>query len=109
MPKAARLVYGLGSSSLIFMKANKKIPNKFKEETQRIESEAKKQLLTYLVSAFSFIAGLAWNEAIKSIIEVMFPGGMESIYAKIIYAMCITLFVVVATIFLTRLLKEKKD
>jgi len=91
------------------MATHRSAPNKFKEETKKIESEAKKQLLTYIVSAFSFIAGLAWNEAVKSMIEEMFPLGVNNVYAKIIYAILITLFVVLATIFLTHILKDKEN
>lgn len=82
--------------------------NKFKAETLKIEMEARKQLLAYIVGAFSFIAGLAWNDAIKGVIENYFPLGEDNLLAKIIYAILITLFVVLVTIILSRLLKAKE-
>ncbi|MFA6027468.1 MAG: DUF5654 family protein [Patescibacteria group bacterium] len=82
---------------------------KIKENTIKLEKEAKKQMYTYLVSAFGLIAGLAWNDAIKSLIESMFPLGTETIWAKFIYALVITLFVVLASAFFARLLHTNEE
>lgn len=53
----------------------------------------------YIGAALGLIAGLAWNDAIKSLIESIYPqsGGIA---AKFIYAVAITLFVAVLFYFL---------
>jgi len=108
LQKTAGLVYGNWSSK-INMDNHQVKTNKIVEETHKIEIEAKKQLLTYLVSAFGLIAGLAWNETIKSIIELIFPIGKDTILAKFFYAIIVTLFVVILTVLFTKLLKDKKE
>lgn len=60
-------------------------------------SDVRKQTITYIVSAFGIVAGLAWNDAIKSLIEFIFPAGSGSLVAKFIYAILVTLAVVLVT------------
>lgn len=63
---------------------------------------------TYLIAAFSLVAGLAWNEAIKAFIEYIFPLDKNTLIAKFSYAVIITLFVILITAYLKRLLDSKK-
>lgn len=84
--------------------------NKIKEEGSKIKKEVFKQTMSYIAAAFAFVAGLAWNEAIKSLIEYLFPLSQNTLLAKLIYAVLITLVVVIITIYLLRLSpKEKKE
>ena len=55
----------------------------------------KKQTIGYLMAAFGLVAGLAWNDAIKSLIEFLFPLSGSSIWIKFIYAVAITILVFV--------------
>lgn len=79
---------------------------KIKEGEHRLRHEVKEQSLTYIVAAFSLIASLAWNEAIKSFIDYFVPLGANTLFAKFLYAIAITLFVVFITIYLQRLLRK---
>jgi uncharacterized membrane protein len=90
------------------MNQQKKSTNRLKEEAKLIEQETKKQLLTYIVSALGLIAGLAWNEAIKTIIERIYPLERNDILAKLIYAVVVTIFVIFVGIILNSLLKNKE-
>jgi hypothetical protein len=45
---------------------------------------------------------LAWNEAIKALIEYLFPLGSNTLVAKFIYAFTITAFVVFLTSYLLK-------
>lgn len=81
------------------------INEKLKEESKRIRREVRSQTIGYIIPAFGLVAGLAWNEAIKSVIDKFFSDG-QSIGAKFIYAIVITLVIVVLSMYLMRM-KEK--
>ena len=50
--------------------------------------------ITYIGTAFGLVAGLAWNEAITELINVLFPISKDSIYIKFLYALVLTVAVV---------------
>jgi len=72
-------------------------------------TEIKNQSLGYIAGAFGLVAGLAWNDAIKSLIEFFFPFSKSSLWIKFLYAVVITLVVVLLTRYLLKPLKEKAD
>ncbi|HYE59724.1 MAG TPA: DUF5654 family protein [Candidatus Kapabacteria bacterium] len=82
--------------------------HKLKKESQEIRLEAQEKLVGYIVAAFGLIAGLAWNDAIKALIDYLFPLDKNSVWAKFGYAFLITLVVVIATVYVTKLLKRKE-
>ncbi len=53
----------------------------------------KGQTMGYMAGAFGLIAGLAWNDAIKSLIEFFFPFSNSTVLAKFIYAILVTVLV----------------
>jgi polyferredoxin len=74
-----------------------------------LRKEVKKQTISYLLAALGLVAGLAWNEAIKSLINYFFPLKGSSLLAQFIYAILLTIVVVVITMYLSKLLdKEEK-
>jgi len=78
------------------------------KESDKLQKEARKRAVTYIVAAFGFVAGLAWNDAIKALIEYWFPLDKGSVTAKFIYALLVTVILVVVTMYLVRLFKEKE-
>jgi len=54
------------------------------------------------------VAGLAWNEAIKALIEYLYPLDKNSLLAKFVYAALITIIVVVFTTYLFGSKEESK-
>lgn len=72
-----------------------------------LKREIREKTLTYIVAAFGLVAGLAWNEAIKSLIEYLFPLSQNTLLAKFIYAIVVTLLVVIATSSLVRFLNKE--
>ncbi len=84
------------------MEAIKSKFKKIKEEESRIRKEVKKHTVTYILAALSFVVGLAWNDAIKTLIEYFFPLNQDSILAKLIYAFLITLIVVLTTVYFVK-------
>ena len=81
--------------------------NNLKEDSEEIRRQAKKQTLSYILAGFGLVAGLAWNEAIKSLIEYLFPIKQNTLLAKFVYAVLITLVIVILGGYLTKLLGEK--
>ena len=83
--------------------------SKFKEHSTKISQEVKQKTLGFIITAFGLVAGLAWNEAIQAIIKQIFPLDKNSLIAKLIYAILMTLLLVVITVYLTRLIGKNKD
>lgn len=84
-------------------KNEEKVPS----TTQKIRREVRIQTATYIVAALGLVAGLAWNEAIKGLIEYFFRTG-NSLPAKFVYAILITLIVAIVSMYLIRYKEEKK-
>ncbi|MEI6587386.1 MAG: DUF5654 family protein [Candidatus Moraniibacteriota bacterium] len=85
----------------------KEIEVKLLSEIAKVKSEVRNRTLKYIVGALGLVAGLAWNDAIKSFIEYFFPQDQNSLKAKLVYALVITFVVAVASFYLMRL--EKKE
>lgn len=78
-------------------------------DKKNVKSEVKKQTLGYIVGAFGLVAGLAWNEAIKSLIETIFPLEKNGLIVKFGYAILMTIVLVIMTIYLSRLFKNGSE
>jgi hypothetical protein len=86
-----------------------KIKDKIKQEVLDIKKEARNKIASYILAGLGLVAGLAWNDAIKTSIEYFFPLKSSGILAKFIYAFLITLFIVIASIYLMRILRDKSE
>lgn len=75
-----------------------------KEET--IASSVRARTMQYVTAGFGLVAGLAWNDAITSFIAYTFPKGSSTIGAKFIYAIILTIVLVVITIYLRKILTK---
>ena len=73
-----------------------------------VKSKYREQTVGYLSAAFGLIAGLAWNDAVKQLIETVFPADQGTIVAKFIYAALITAIVVLVSNYLTRWAQKGK-
>jgi len=72
----------------------------------KLRDELRDKTLGYVITALGLVAGLAWNEAIKSFIEYVFPLGNGTLLLKFIYAIVITVAVVIAVMNLSRFLEK---
>ncbi|MFH0955763.1 MAG: DUF5654 family protein [Candidatus Falkowbacteria bacterium] len=82
---------------------------KIKIESSKISREAKDKTLGFIITAFGLVAGLAWNEAIQSLIKSFFTIDKNSILAKFIYAIVMTLVLVFITIYLAKIFGKDKE
>jgi lysylphosphatidylglycerol synthetase-like protein (DUF2156 family) len=60
--------------------------------------------MAYVTAALSVVAGLAWNDAVKAAITYYFPAQTSSIAAQFLYAVLMTVIVVLLTIILRRVI-----
>ncbi len=84
---------------------NNKI-EELKKDGLSIRREAREKTLGYIMAAFGLVAGLAWNEAIKGLIDIFFPMETGGILAKFVYAALITVLVVVIGYYLVKVGKK---
>ena len=85
---------------------NKQHLNKIKNEIKKINEEIKEKTLTFILGGFGLVAALAWNEAIKTLFETFFPKE-NALIGKFIYAIIVTIIVVLASSQLTKISQQK--
>ncbi len=66
---------------------------------EKLRNETGKKITEYIIAGLSIIAILSWNESIKSVIELI-PTKKNTIIAKFIYSIIITIIIVIITIYL---------
>ncbi len=79
--------------------------NKLTEGGKELRLEISEQVVSYIGAGFGLIASLAWNEAIKALLEYVFPLKQDSITAKFIYALAMTVILILVTLYLVKILK----
>ena len=79
-----------------------------KDKGAELEKEIRERTLGYILTSFGLVAGLAWNEAIKGFIERFFSDSGGGLLAKFLYAIVVTIAVVVISLYLSRIFKVDK-
>ena len=79
------------------------------QEGKTLNKEMRERTLGFITGGLGLVAGLAWNDAIKALIEYLFPLGKDSIPAKFVYAILISVIVVALSVYLVRLLKTEDE
>ena len=77
-------------------------------KSRELEQEVLKKTFKYVIASFGLVAGLAWNEAIKAFIEVVFPLQNDTMIAKFIYAAVITIVVVLVSLYFPKFFKKEE-
>jgi len=79
-------------------------------KSTKIHNRFGQEMSKYVMAGFGLVAGLAWNDAIRSFIEYAFPMNKGSIWAKFIYAFIMTAVVVLVGWHLEKFFrKEEKE
>jgi hypothetical protein len=81
---------------------------KIAEEQKKIGLQVREKTAGYILAALGFVVGLAWNDAIRALIDDLFPLDKNGLVAKFIYALIVTVVIVVATILLTQKTEKEK-
>ncbi len=66
----------------------------------------KKRMFSYIAAGFGLVAGLAWNDAIKLLIDYFFPNSGTTVIAKLLYALILTIVVSIVLFYVERSLQE---
>jgi len=78
-----------------------------KEETAKLNEEVRKQVSGYILAGLGVVAGLAWNEAIKALIDHIYPLSGSGLWIKFVYAIVLTVFIVIVSMYTVK--KTQKD
>ncbi|PIP60547.1 hypothetical protein COX00_02650 [Candidatus Uhrbacteria bacterium CG22_combo_CG10-13_8_21_14_all_47_17] len=78
------------------------------EKEENIRLMVLERTYVLLTSAMSFVAALAWNDAIQSLFRQIF-GTAASIYAKFFYAIIVTVVTVVSVWKINRFINRLKE
>ena len=79
------------------------------QEAEEIKKQIRERTVGYITGGLGVVAGLAWNEFIRTTIEVLFPLKKDTIPAQLVYAVIITIVVVTFTIYLTKLISNSNQ
>lgn len=77
-----------------------------KNETAALKKEIREKTVGYIMGAFSLVAGLAWNEAIKGLIDHIYPATVSGVWAKFVYAVVITVGLTIFAVILAKFLSK---
>jgi Family of unknown function (DUF5654) len=72
-----------------------------------LTSEVLEKIVQLMTAAFGLVAALAWNTAIQELFTLIF-GDAGNLAAKFLYAILVTVIVVIVTIRLGRLAEQLK-
>lgn len=75
------------------------------EKEKEMRGELQSQVRGYIMTGIGLIVALSWNDAIKAFIDYIYPAEGKGITAKFIYAIVLTLIVIVIS---RIILREKK-
>lgn len=75
----------------------------------KLHKEFRERISGYVIGAFGLVASLAWNDAITALIEKVFPLGKDTVVAKFIYALLITIILVIIAVYMVKFFKEENE
>lgn len=68
------------------------------EEKKLLRIEILEKMTSLATAGFGLVAALAWNDAIKAIFDTYFPKNSSNISAQLIYAIVLTVLIVLVTV-----------
>lgn len=78
------------------------------DEKNRVERDLRKITAGYIIAAFGFVAGLAWRDVSIALVEYLFPMSKDTILAKFIYAIVISIALAFVSIYVMRFIGKTK-
>ena len=73
-----------------------------KKRTIEMKDKAIDKMITFITSAFGFVAALSWNNAVKNLFDKYYAVG-EGISAMFLYALVVTALAVVIIVLIERI------
>lgn len=71
-------------------------------QIEKLKRETKAKIVGYVIAGFGFVAALAWNDAIRSLIEQLLPLDRGAVWGKFVYAIIATFLIVIVSVYLVR-------
>lgn len=78
------------------------------EPRKRLSKTMIERMVTLLLGGFSFVAALAWNDAVQSLFHQFFDPKGSGVQIKFIYAIAITVVITLLTLQLSYYVGEKE-
>jgi len=78
------------------------------DEKNRVERDLRKITAGYIIAAFGFVAGLAWRDVSMALVEYLFPISKDTILAKLVYAILVSIALAFASIYVLRFIGKTK-
>jgi hypothetical protein len=78
-----------------------------RETLNKTKKAFMEKMITLILGGFGLVAALAWNEAIKSLFDVLFKKS-NGIIGKFVYAALITFIVVIVSLRLKKISENSK-
>lgn len=75
---------------------------KIKEENKKVKKAVKEKFVASILAAFGLVVGLAWNDAIKGLIEYIFPTTGAGLIPKFIYAVILTICIAIFAYYISK-------
>ena len=72
------------------------------QQPKKLREELAGDTLKYIATALGLVVGLAWNDAIGALIKYIFPLDSNGILAKFIYAIVLTIAVMLVVRYVLR-------
>jgi ABC-type Na+ efflux pump permease subunit len=91
------------------MENNKNISDKIFDEARAAKNQVKDKVVSLIAAAFGLVAALAWNDAVKGLIDYLFPMSNGGLIAKFIYAVGVTILAVLLVYYLERIFSKKEE
>jgi predicted ABC-type sugar transport system permease subunit len=86
------------------------VSKKEAERKEQLRHKIREQTIGYITAALGLVAGLAWNDAVRSTIDQIYPAAKgNNLLPKFWYAVVITLIVVIISYYLLRLAQSSAD
>jgi hypothetical protein len=76
------------------------------KDSKRLREELRGRTFGYVSAALGLVAGLAWNDAIRAAIEVIFPIAKDTVMVKFLYALLVTIAVVLLIRYIEKFLNR---
>lgn len=80
-----------------------------KEKDSSLALEVLDKINSLAAAGFGVVAALAWNDTIKGIFQLYFPTPEGNVWAQLLYAIVLTVLIVLITVYLARSTKKIKD
>lgn len=73
------------------------------KEQKNVKEAIVERTVTLILAGFGVVAALAWNDAIQSLVNFLFPLQKNTVIAKFFYALLITIIITVISLRLKKI------